>query len=447
MTAGTTADGPHVLGPVEAVRLLWGLTRESRVDHLGRVAERYPAGALLVTPLNRMLVTSTPTATKHVLVTHHARYRKGLGQAQARQIIGDGLLTTEGESWRAQRKDVNPLLRSAAVEPHHAAIDALARASVDEIDADSWYREDPAVRLARYTLECLSLTMGFRAPDAARIHDAFDAVQDEALFRSVVQGTVPLWARRRDSDRIHQALRILATATASSLDGAGRTESWATTEGMTSLFLAGYETTASTLSWAVRNLAARPHLQARIRAEAVDVEASDTTSKVGQLRLTAAVFKETLRLRPPVWLISRRATEPDVVDGVRLRPGDEVLVLPSVAARRGWDDPDDFRPDRFLGTATGPALWFGAGPRACPGGSLAQAEAVCWLAAACRRLEFRLHAGTAVAPRARMSQIPAQDLRRLVDVRPIDRHADQSLTTAGTTRGHDTAKNVLGNVR
>src|SRR5699024_10633620 len=83
-----------------------------------------------------------------------------------------------------------------------------------------------------------------------------------------------------------------------------------------------------------------------------------------------------------------------------------------------WPDPNAFRPNRFLESSTGPAMWFGVGPRACPGGSLAQAEAVLWLSEACRRVEFRIRPGTPPTPLARMSQAPAQPLSELLTMTP-----------------------------
>lgn len=411
----------RTLSARESARLLWGLTRPDRVEHLSRVAERYPQGAVLATPLGRMLITSTPEATKHVLVTDHHKYQKGLGQSHARQIIGDGLLTAEGAHWKGQRQDATPALRAKAIETHHADIARLAEHSVHTFASADSTSTNPSVLLAEYTLGCLGQTVGFTPPPAKEIHDAFETVQDEALLRSVSQGMLPLWTRPRHRHRLQRAMTVLATMTAASLAGQHRQERWATREGMTSLFLAGYETTASTLSWALAHLAARPHLQERIRREAEPVlrtAALTNQWNLGDLRFTDAVFKETLRLRPPVWLLSREAISPDTVDGVDLRPGDEVLLLPSVMARRGWEDPDTFRPDRFLDTQHKPGLWFGAGPRACPGGALASAEAVLWLAYASTHLELRLRPGVRVTSLARMSQTPAQDLRQIVQIQP-----------------------------
>lgn len=405
----------HHLGLLESARVLRGLTRADRVDHLVAVARDRPGGALLRTPFGRMLITATPSAVKHVLVRHADRYVKGLGQSQAREVIGEGLLTAEGEHWRRQRRDTTPYLAARSVHANHGRFLVLARAGAATVEERGWPDVDPSVLLAEYTLGCLAVTFGFPAPAAEHVHEAFDAIQDEALFRSVTQGLVPLRARPRARARVHTALRLLAHETAGSLPADRRDDAWATPEGMTSLFLAGYETTASTLAWAITYLARYPAIQERIAAEASVLDGlgpDDLTPRhLAALRWSSATLDETLRLRPPVWLISRRATVADTVDGIDLAPGDEVLILPAAAQPA---DPE-FRPGRFLAGRRESSLDFGAGPRACPGGALAQAEAVLWLSTACDRLVLRPRGRRPVRARARMSQAPSRDLRDVVD--------------------------------
>lgn len=412
-------DSPSTLSVSRALPVLWGLTRSDRERYLRAVLREHPEGAVLATPIGQYLVTASPSAIKHVLVTDHHRYRKGLGQAQARQIIGEGLLTAEGETWQRQRKDAAIHLRARSVEQHAAFFEEAARRSVDEFGT-TWGEQDPAAHLAGYTLTCLSRTLDITAPEPHAVHAAFNTVQNEALFRSVTQGVLPLSVRTGTRDRVHRALDDLAYESAAALRGQNRRESWATPEGMASLFLAGYETTASTLAWAVINLAARPQLQSALRTEAYTALSTGLTSP-GDLRLVEAFLKEVLRVRPPVWMISREATTADVVDGVDLRPGDQVLILPAVAAQSGWEDPQDFRPQRFLTGHSGSTPWFGAGIRACPGSALAHLEGVLWLAHLCERWRLRLRPGIPLGALARMSQTPNSDLRELIDVTEVSR--------------------------
>jgi enediyne biosynthesis protein E7 len=417
----------RTLGPVETVRALAALTRPDRVDHLSMLAGTGGPGVVLRTPVRSMLITSDPAVVKHVLVERTAGYVKGLGQAHARDLIGAGLLTAEGTEWQRHRAAVTPHLRARAVHPHVQPIVELATANIERLAADHWSQRDLAPVLAEYTLGCLGRVFNFTAPSAARVHRAFEVVQDEAIFQSVTQRAVPLWLRPKTKARVAQALLELQAEAAASTAASDHTQEWTSTEGMLSLFLAGYETTASTLAWAVHYLAGRPQLQEKLAAEGLALlgSAPVTIHDIGRLEWSTAVFKETIRLRPPVWLISRQAISQDIVAGTRLHPGDEVLILPGA---RHTVAQGEFDPTRFLGAArTGESLAFGAGPRACPGGALADLEATAWLAIAAARLEFRPVVGVPVRVRARMSQAPARtrvQIRRRQEIAEISRKAE-----------------------
>lgn len=407
------AETARTLGPGATARALLALTRGDRVEHLTRLAAARPHGSVLRLPTGRVVVACHPDVVKHVLVEHADRYIKGMGQLHAREIIGDGLLTAEGPAWQRQRAAARPQLRARAVQDRLGQVVEAAHEAADRLCAADGRRVDLTVHLASYTLTCLARTFGFDPPDGRRIHEAFEVVQDEAIFRAVTQGAVPLRWRPRRAAAVAAALRTLHAEARGSLGGTPRTEAWAGDEGMMSLFLAGYETTASTLAWAAGFLAHDAALQDRLADEGarLDRGRTPTVADVASLTWAHAVFQDTLRLRPPVWLISRRAVAADVVSGVRLRPGDEVLLLP------GATSPDrSFEPGRAVrGEGPPSPLAFGAGPRSCPGVALAVMEGVVWLAVVASRVRLHAVPDRALHPLARMSQAPAGGT--VVDVR------------------------------
>jgi len=403
---------PSTLTRAQSLWALAALARPDRVDYLSDLADRHPEGAVIRAPGRRFLVTADACAAKRVLVENGGNYRKGLGQSQARTLIGDGLLTAEGATWRAQRDAATPYLRSRALQPHIPALCAHAHRSIDALldRLDDWTHLDLSIPLADFTLSCLAEVFGLRPPDAHKIHDAFDAIQDEAILSSITQGRLPLKWRRRSAERVEAALATLREQARFSLGDATREDAWATFEGMCSLFLAGYETTSSTLAWSLHNLAGRAALQGALACEGTTLSAKVRPQIEDTLDLdwSRAVLKETLRLRPPVWLISREALGADVVCGLDIRPGDEVLILPAAAQRQAWAQPREFDPARFGDKdQSGPTMWFGSGSRACPGGTLALLEGSIWLAVAMSKLELRIIPGIPVTALARMSQIPA----------------------------------------
>jgi len=151
------------------------------------------------------------------------------------------------------------------------------------------------------------------------------------------------------------------------------------------MILAGHETTATTLFWALYLLALDPRTQAEVAAEVKSVTA-DGALDVDRLKFTRAVIEETMRLYPPVFLIARAAAAPDTVGGLPVRKGDAILIAPWLLHRHEklWAEPEAFIPARFMPGAPQPDrfayLPFGVGPRVCIGAHFAQVEATLALA-------------------------------------------------------------------
>ena len=160
------------------------------------------------------------------------------------------------------------------------------------------------------------------------------------------------------------------------------------------LIVAGHETVASALTWTWHLLAGAPEVERRLHAEVDSVLAGRTPSlaDVGSLPYTRAVLDEALRLYPPAWLVSRRASEDDELLGHPVAAGTLVFLSPWVLHRHPqvWDRPDEFDPDRFLGSAGADIdrfayVPFGAGPNLCIGRDFALLEGVLVVAAIASR--------------------------------------------------------------
>jgi unspecific monooxygenase len=180
------------------------------------------------------------------------------------------------------------------------------------------------------------------------------------------------------------------------------------------MILAGHETTAVALFWAMTLLAAAPDAQDRIAAEAatLDLSAEHATAALGRLTYTGAVVSETLRLYPPAFVIVRQAVAPDRCEDIDIPRGAVVMIAPWVLHRhrRLWRDPDAFDPTRFLPDAQPPPrftyLPFGAGPRVCVGAQFALAEATLALAALTRAFHIAREDATPVLPVAVVTTQP-----------------------------------------
>jgi cytochrome P450 len=191
-------------------------------------------------------------------------------------------------------------------------------------------------------------------------------------------------------------------------------------EGM-SLFLAGHETTASTLAWTLDHLARAPELQARLRAEARERlgDGAQRAEGLADLPLLDAVVSEVLRLHPPAWLLMRRALAADELAGFEI-PARSFLSVPVYTIHRLaslWPDPERFRPERFLdGAPPHPCAFlpFGAGPRRCLGEAFARAETRVVLTRLLERFELR-PVGAPPEPAPFLTLRPASAVRLVLE--------------------------------
>jgi cytochrome P450 len=159
---------------------------------------------------------------------------------------------------------------------------------------------------------------------------------------------------------------------------------------------AGTETTALTLAWAMYLTSAHPEAAERIRAEGEEVlgDREPTAADYSALAYTRAVIQETMRLYPPIWGLIRVAAEADEIGGKEVKPGDRVVLFAYGAHHdaRFWDDPDEFRPERWMGDAKKRQtkyayLPFGGGRRSCIGGAMSQVENTLALSILLRRFQ------------------------------------------------------------
>jgi cytochrome P450 len=399
----------------------------NRLDVMEFVTSRY--GDVVKLPLGpkTLHVFNQPGHARHVLADNAANYEKGIGQIHARRVIGNGLLTSEGELWRKQRKAIKPVFQAKRISGQLAAIAEEAENLVarmrERIGGEPLDIRDELTGLALGVLGRTLIDADLSAFES--IGHSFEAVQDQALFEVMTLGAVPLWVPLPKQMRFRQArkdLQVIVDQLAADklavegrvrpdgddiisrlLDSvqdetdpkAGRTRM---RDELVTLLLAGHETTASTMSWGLYLLDQHPHIWDRVHDEAVEVFGRGplTAESVRGLTYTTMVLRETLRLYPPVWLLPRIAKEADEIGGYRVPAGADVLICPYLLHRHPdhWPDPERFDPERFAPDNTGSRdayayLPFGAGPRFCVGNTLGLMEATIVLATVARDLRLK----------------------------------------------------------
>lgn len=361
-------------------------------------------------------VLTHPDHVRHVLVDHHATFTKGIGIERVAILLGNGLMTSEGDHWRIQRKMVQPAFHRKVIAtwmPHiHAANERLAAkwAAAAAARAAINVTQD----MSEVTLEVVLLALfgdGLaRLTDGGR-ENPFGLLTDETArnlafaYRFRQLGKLILAdveRRRRDNVRDNDIVSLLLDARDRQTD-APMSDRELLDEILT-LIVAGHETTASSLNWFWYLLAQSPGAADRLHAE-VDAgrDARPGYEDLQAFPYTRRVLDETLRLYPPGWLLTRRSTEDSVIGGFALPAGTDVLISPYMVQRHPdyWPAPDRFEPDRFLPEAGASRnrfvyLPFGLGPRACIGEHLAQIEMHAHVVMLARRFELSLAEGQRV---------------------------------------------------
>jgi cytochrome P450 len=367
------------------------------------------------------LVVFDPELIETVLVTDHASFEKDAFVRDLESILGKGLLSSEGEQWRRQRKLTAPSFQ-------RAEIGVYAQQMVE--CTEQFLRGVPQGRvidvhaaMMHLTLDILVKTLfGTEVTRIAEVEQALDGVMREySPLRITLRTGLPEWvtfASRRRIARLRSALdsvlleliaakkrapnrdsdllsRLLAATDAEG----GMSDAELRDQTMT-LFLAGHETTALALTYALRLLSLHPAVLARARQEVARVVGarSPTLQDLPELTFTRAVFDETMRLFPPAWALARVASKDRALGELSCRAGTEVIITPWVMHRdqRFFAQPELFTPERWLSRPDLPRgvyLPFGAGPRICIGNHFALTEALLVLAVILGTGDFQLQNG------------------------------------------------------
>lgn len=351
-------------------------------------------------------------------------------------LLGEGLLTTSGDVWRRQRSAIAPLFRRTEVLRY----DALIVRSAAHL-ADRW-TTSPGARRVDHDLSALTLAVLVEAifgADVSSIGGGFGSAVDDinhylgAYGQADEESNVLLSQRYARASRL---VRAITDALIASFQGGGADASaflqrlQAVQDGrqlhdqVLTLVMAGHETTAKLLSWALLLLAADPDAQRAVRAEVRRATRGGPllAEHLPELELTGSVVREAMRLFPPIWLMSRRTVGETVLGDARLAPGTLVCISQWLAHRdeRWWTDASSFRADRMTGGLT-PAPFsyfpFGGGERLCIGQHLALLESTLGLATLVDRCAFARD-GDLPSPQALVTLRPADGAELRVEPAP-----------------------------
>ena len=387
-----------------------------------------------------------PEAAARVLAgsSRHAFVKRDRGNEEIGYWFGRGLLVAEGEEWTHQKRSIQPVFTRTAVDGYaDLMVDEVARVLADRdaegdgvVDLSTWM-QSLALRVVVRAL------FGEGADDVLRhVRHAFPVVSEVVVRRSSgfvrLPPSVPTRRIRRGraaqrelfdvGDAIVAARRAEGASGGTDLlsrllaahDGEERLTDTEVRDQVLTFLIAGHETTATALTFALHLLGRHPTLQAEVRAEARAAGAGGTlgAADLTDLRLTGAVLREAMRLYPSVPIVPRLVVEDDEVLGHPLRPGSTVLVCPWTIHRHPdvWEAPLSFDPGRFAPDADDHRhryAWmpFGGGPRACIGQHFSLVEAQLALAMVVR--------GHTVTSLVDTDRVPVDTLVTLFPLQPV----------------------------
>ncbi len=410
-----------------------------------RCARTYGDCFLLRFGLRRVYFLSHPDLVEEVLVNRARNFTKHYALRMNRRVLGNGLLTSDGDFWLRQRRLIQPtFLRERVADYGRVVVQKTERLLAGWKDGDT---RDLLAEMKELTMQIIAQVLfdadvTGRAREVGRALNAAMASFPRRLFRVVpVPDWLPtptnlrLWWGVRRLDRILYGLigarragdgrdDLLAhMLRARDEDGGGRmTDRQLRDEAMT-LFLAGHDTTALALTWAWYLLSRHPGEAEKLRGELREVLSgrTPTVADLPRLRYAEMVVQEAMRLYPPAYALGRQSVESCELAGYRVPAGSTVLMSQWVIQRdpRFFEEPEVFAPARWAdGLAQRLPHYayfpFGGGPRVCIGNSFALMEAVLILATVARRFRFTPATDAPVRPRPALTLQPERGIEVVV---------------------------------
>ncbi len=426
MVTPRSAPGPRGL-PLSGN--LWQLSADT-LGFLTRLEKCYgPVARARIGPFRYHLV-SEPELIEEVLWRRADRYsRASASNSKLTDITGKSLLTTIGDDWHVRRKLIAPFFGRERMELELPTMIDIASRHLARWNEGSGAGTPINATEAFMTLTCAIASKVLFG--SAVEEPALEAALSDILLHHWKRLKDPLQLAHRIPTRSRRAFDAGNRLVAGIVDKlsqqpgegtllealqrvAGEKSAICVPDEMATLLIAGHETTANALIWAMHLLAETPSIQEEVRREALEADHRAN----GPLPVATRVFQEALRLYPPIWIIEREATQDDELGGFHIRARSSVLVAPWVMHRspRFWSEPEEFRPERFLSPPRKHAyIPFGIGPHACVGGNLALLEGPLLLSLAARMWRWRGVPGACVEPQPGLTLRMRNPLRLSVE--------------------------------
>jgi len=378
-----------------------------------------------------------PDDIKRVMLSNHRNYTKGEGMDRVKILLGNGIMTSEGEFWRRQRRMMQPSFHRRVIDRFSNLLD-----EVNEKFAERWAASAVRGEPINLTDDVSELTLeivlrSIFGQDLARLEahlgaNPFAVVAKETnrdlkfafRFRSLTKLVAEIIGHRRSTAEEHVDFLGMLMATRDRDTGEAMSDKEMIDEVLT-LIVAGHETTAAALTWTWYLTSQHPDVARRLEAEAerlprrgLELDAAES------LAYTHQVIQESLRLYPPGWLLTRRTIDADELGGYSIAPRTDVFICPYLLHRHPayWSDPEAFKPERFAGADAAERhrfsyIPFAVGPRHCIGEGLALFEMLVHVHRMSQRFRLTRATDEPIELEAQINLRPRSNLMMMVEIR------------------------------
>ena len=376
-------------------------------------------------------VLNNPEMAKHILIKNPKNYRKGVGTGQINVLLGRGIIVSEGDLWKRQRKMMQPMFGKEVLKQLVPLMTQCTEQFLEELRTDTATDKQINITEATSNAALNFILYALFSEDLSRIIEEsggnpFLLVADESArnlqfarrFRKLTTVIIDMIEHRNKNNRRPFDFLSMVMDAAEKSTGKPMPQNLQLDEILT-MIIAGHETTASALNWTWYLIAQHPNVEQRLLDEAHQVlnGKTPTDTDLSRLTYTRQVLEEAMRLYPPVWTLTRRAIEEDEICGFYVPAGTDILIPPYLVHRHTeyWPDPERFDPDRFspeqkVGRHQAAYLPFAIGPRNCIGEAMAFNEMIIHISMVIQKIHFELVPKQTIELEALVNLRPKHDL-------------------------------------
>jgi cytochrome P450 len=383
--------------------------KKSPVDFFKRLEEmNFPLVHFRLAHMSCCYLTQ-PSAAHYVMQENHKNYLKGgIFFDIARGIMGNGLVFSDDEFWLSQRRILNPVFHKKAIDTFYGLMLEHTLTLIDKWKSKNNNPVDVHADMNTLTCSIATKTLFGTSLDeekSSQLIKCMEIMLSENQRRTNTGISLPFWIptpanqmlkqtinqynqividvikRRTENPKDEACMLDLLLAATDNETGRAMTMQQVIDE-VKVFFLAGTETSANVLTWAIHLLAEHPEVREKLKKEVDDLFAGKLPEleELSQLSYGMQVLNEVMRYYPPSWLISRTNRDEDIIEGVKVKKNTSIFISPYLLHRHPgyWDKPDVFNPERFAQPLSPDQqqafVPFGAGPRKCIGHRFAMME-------------------------------------------------------------------------